>query len=63
VFSAAVRSTKRTRSAGARARFLILSTTNGSSAIRTAAESCEVVLLGSLPRFAQMVGSAAEIVA
>ena len=34
--------------AGARARDLILSTTNGTAAILTAAERCEVVLLGSL---------------
>jgi 2-phosphosulfolactate phosphatase len=33
---------------GARARDLILSTTNGTAAILTAAERCEVVLLGSL---------------
>jgi 2-phosphosulfolactate phosphatase len=34
--------------AGARARDLILSTTNGTASILTAAERCEVVLLGSL---------------
>jgi 2-phosphosulfolactate phosphatase len=34
--------------AGARARYLILSTTNGTAAILTAAERCDVVLLGSL---------------
>ena len=34
--------------AGARARNLILSTTNGTAAILTAAERCNVVLLGSL---------------
>jgi 2-phosphosulfolactate phosphatase len=34
--------------AGAQARFLILSTTNGTAAILTAAERCDVVLLGSL---------------
>ena len=33
---------------GARARDLILSTTNGTAAILTAAERCEIVLLGSL---------------
>jgi len=33
---------------GARARYLILSTTNGTAAILTAAERCDVVLLGSL---------------
>jgi 2-phosphosulfolactate phosphatase len=33
---------------GARARYLILSTTNGTASILTAAERCDVVLLGSL---------------
>ena len=34
--------------AGARSRYLILSTTNGTAAILTAAQRCDVVLLGSL---------------
>jgi 2-phosphosulfolactate phosphatase len=44
--------------AGARARDLILSTTNGTAAILTAAERCNVVLLGSLLNLDAVCGAA-----
>ena len=46
--------------AGPRARSLILSTTNGTAAILTAAERCETVLLGSLLNLGAVVAAARE---
>ena len=43
---------------GARAKTLILTTTNGTRAILTAAERCELVLLGSLLNLSAVVGAA-----
>lgn len=43
---------------GARARDLILSTTNGTASILTAAERCEIVLLGSLLNLDAVCGAA-----
>ena len=42
------------------ARSLILSTTNGTAAILTAAERCETVLLGSLLNLGAVVAAARE---
>src|SRR4029077_6041469 len=44
--------------AGAQARSLILSTTNGTAAILTAVERCETVLLGSLLNLGAVVAAA-----
>jgi 2-phosphosulfolactate phosphatase len=46
--------------AGPQARSLILSTTNGTSTILTAAERCETVLLGSLLNLGAVVAAARE---
>ncbi len=46
--------------AGPKARSLILSTTNGTSTILTAAERCETVLLGSLLNLGAVVAAARE---
>jgi 2-phosphosulfolactate phosphatase len=45
---------------GAKARTLILTTTNGTRAIVTAAARCELVLLGSLLNLSAVVGAALE---